>query len=154
MKTLKTTLSLPPSNYLGSRKRRSNRNLKFPLPPTPPTSHPCDRHLPIMGLLRRLHRFFSLSAQELSAQQMLAFIRLCATLKRDILLPQPLSHSDPTKPPRFLPQSVTSFLAEALGISPDVVGYAQVHCCSAGRERISPSMWYIDNLDTYESALR
>ena len=49
------------------------------------------------------------------------FTRLAGHLKRDILQPQPINHSDPSLAPIFLPDSVATFLATALAIPLEVM---------------------------------
>lgn len=58
----------------------------------------------------------------LSLTQLVQFIVLATSVKEDILLTQDIRyHSDPHKPPDFLPQSVQQFLSEAIGVSCEVI---------------------------------
>jgi hypothetical protein len=55
----------------------------------------------------------------LSLQQITTLVRLAARLRRDILLPQPLTQTDDSDPPDCLPESVAIFLSKAVGVPLD-----------------------------------
>lgn len=74
----------------------------------------CLRTMLLSKLLQHISRFASL--RHVSHRQITTFVRLSSYLKRDINLPQPLLHSDVSKPPRHLPPSVIAFLSSTTGI--------------------------------------
>ncbi|KAF8059881.1 hypothetical protein FPV67DRAFT_1453519 [Lyophyllum atratum] len=57
----------------------------------------------------------------LTLDQVITFIRLTSSLKRDILQPQPLHQSDENHAPDILPPSVAEFLSRAVGIPSDCI---------------------------------
>ncbi|KAF8165809.1 hypothetical protein B0H34DRAFT_649042 [Crassisporium funariophilum] len=59
--------------------------------------------------------------QSLSLDDISRYARLVGHLKNDILLPQPLSQTDPSLPPDVLSSSMASFLSEALQIDEDYI---------------------------------
>ncbi|KAJ7599475.1 hypothetical protein C8J56DRAFT_1094357 [Mycena floridula] len=79
-----------------------------------------DAAMGFINVLRGLRCSYALSQLDLPLSDITKFVRLAALLKRDILQPQPLPQSSPEKPPKHLPQSVTCFLADALGVSREV----------------------------------
>jgi hypothetical protein len=51
----------------------------------------------------------------LSVPKIISFVNMAASLRDDVILMQPLSHS-PSEPPNILPPSIASFLAVAIEV--------------------------------------
>ncbi|KAJ7575499.1 hypothetical protein C8J56DRAFT_1032326 [Mycena floridula] len=97
-----------------------------------------------INVLRGLRRSYALSQLDLPLSDIEKYVRLAALLKRDILQPQPLPQSAPNKPPKYLPQSIACFLADALGVSREV----SEHCWKV----LKHDVWAAETHDKVKAA--